>query len=392
MFFNSNGNICVCLALYGTGKDLSHNKLQICTFCRDLKPEFSNFARHLLDVHKHQEEVVLLAKYPKKHSVRRRLISLLRSRGNHQLNMDTLRKKEGMFVPHKRVSPGKSWRVGDFSPCPNCHVWLASRLLWKHQIKCPVLQQSLFERRNSEVPRMSERELALQSDLVAGRICLQASDDLKKEVFVSMKNDVISKVAKGDPLIVALGNLSMKRNIGNKVMRRYNVSSDMRLVARALIVLRELQVEEDAKKNLTWYDAFTPDQYPNIVKAIFAVCCKNLTEAKQGDDDVDLKLPSIAIKLSFDIARLVSIKRTAATWLIVETDNMLGENIRKDTERFMELFKYNWSSDVKDMCAESRRTTLPNMSPPPPPLDEATPPQTHDEDEERQKHLPKGII
>jgi hypothetical protein len=241
---------------------------------------------------------------------------------------------------------------------------------------------------------MSERELALQSDLVAGRICLQASDDLKKEVFVSMKNDVISKVAKGDPLIVALGNLSMKRNIGNKVMRRYNVSSDMRLVARALIELRELQEEEDAKKNLTWYDAFTPDQYPNIVKAIFAVCCKNLTEAKQGDDDVDLKLPSIgnAIKLSFDIARLVSIKRTAATWLIVETDNMLGENIRKDTERFMELFKYNWSSDVKDMCAESRRTTLPNMSPPPPPLDEATPPQTHDEDEERQKHLPKGII
>ena len=209
-----------------------------------------------------------------------------------------------------------------------------------------------------------------------------------------MKNDHISKVARSDPLIVALGNLAMKRHIGNKVMRPYNVSSDMRLVARALIELRELQEEEDAKKNLTWYDAFTPDQYPNIVKAIFAVCCKNLTEAKQGDDDVDLKLPSIdnAIKLSFDIARLVSIKRTAATWLIVETDNMLGENIRKDTERFMELFKYNWSSDVKDMCAESRRTTLPNMSPPPPPLDEATPPQTHDEDEERQKHLPKGII
>ena len=69
----------------GTGKDLSHNKLHICTFCRDLKPQFYNFHRHLLDVHKHQEEVVLLAKYPKKHSVRRRLISLLRIRGNHEL-------------------------------------------------------------------------------------------------------------------------------------------------------------------------------------------------------------------------------------------------------------------------------------------------------------------
>ena len=35
----------------GTGKDLSHNKLHICTFCPDLKPQFYNFHRHLLDVH-----------------------------------------------------------------------------------------------------------------------------------------------------------------------------------------------------------------------------------------------------------------------------------------------------------------------------------------------------
>ena len=193
---------------------------------------------------------------------------------------------------------------------------------------------------------MSERELALQSDLVAGRICLQASDDLKKEVFMSMKNDVISKVAKGDPLIVALGNLSMKRNIGNKVMRRYNVSSDMRLVARCLIELRELQEGEDAQKNLTWYDGLHPDQYDNIVKAVFAVCRENFIEAKQGDDAVDedyLETPSDAIKLSYEIARLCSLKITAS---IAETDR-LGENIRKETKRFMEMFKYNWSTDVK---------------------------------------------
>ena len=329
----------------GTGKDLSHNKLHICTFCPDLKPKFSNFARHLFNVHKMEEEVVLLSKYPSRDSVRMRLISLLRNRGNHQLNMDTLKKKEGMFVPHKRVSPGKSWRMADFSPCPNCHVWLVSRLLWKHQKQCPVLQQSLFERRTSEVPRMSEKELALQSDLVAGRICLQASDDLKKEVFMSMKNDVISKVAKGDPLIVALGNLSMKRNIGNKVMRRYNVSGDMRLVARCLIELRELQEGEDAKKNLTWYDALHSDQYKNIVKAVFAVCRESYNEAEEDDDDVDdLEAPSNAIKLSYFIARLCSVKLTRC---IQEGDKLLSEKTRKETKRFMEMFKYNWSTDVK---------------------------------------------
>ena len=330
----------------GTGKDLSHNKLQICTFCPDLKPKFSNFARHLFDVHKMEDEVVTLSKYPSKHKVRMRLISLLRIRGNHELNMDTLRKKEGMFVPQKRVSPGKSWRVEDFSPCPNCHVWLVSRLLWKHQKQCTVLVQSLFERKRSEMPRVNERELALQSALVAGRICLQASEDLKKEVFVSMKNDVISKVAKGDPLIVALGNLSMKRNIGNKVMRRYNVSSDMRLAARCLIELRELQEGEDAQKNLTWYDGLHPDQYDNIVKAVFAVCRENFNEAEGEDDDDrdDLEAPSNAIKLSYDIARLCNVKVTRC---IVEGDNVLAEKTRKETKRFMEMFKYNWSTDVK---------------------------------------------
>ena len=75
----------------GTAKDLSHNKLHICTFCPDLKPQFYNFHRHLLDVHKHQEEVVVLSKYPKKHSVRRRLISLLRIRGKRMRLISLLR-------------------------------------------------------------------------------------------------------------------------------------------------------------------------------------------------------------------------------------------------------------------------------------------------------------
>ena len=251
---------------------------------------------------------------------------------------------------------------------------------------------------------MSERELILQSDIVAGRICLEASEDLKKEVFVTMKNDHISKVARSDSLIVALGNLAMMRNRVNKVMRTYNVSSDMRLVAHALIELRELQEEDHAKKNLNWYEALTPDQYPNIVKAVFAVCRENFIEAKQGDDAVDedyLETPSDAIKLSYEIARLCSLKITAS---IAETDR-LGENIRKETKRFMEIFNYNWSTDLKNRARHVLRernlnhtvelpdpTTLPNMGPPPPPLDEATPPQTHDADEERQKHLPKGII
>ena len=80
---------------------------------------------------------------------------------------------------------------------------------------------------------------------MAGRVSTEASAELKNEVFPFMKSDWIGKVARSDPLICSLGNLAMKRNIGNKPMRRYNVSSVMRLSARALLELRELQEIED---------------------------------------------------------------------------------------------------------------------------------------------------
>ena len=32
---------------------------------------------------------------------------------------------------------------------------------------------------------------------------------------------------------------------------------------------------------------------------------------------------------------------------IAEGDNVLSEKTRKETKRFMEMFKYNWSTDVK---------------------------------------------
>ena len=214
----------------------------------------------------------------------------------------------------------------------------------------PTASQLPLERRN-------ERELIVHSEIVAGRISTEASVELKNEVFTNMKNDEISRVAISDPLICCLGNASMKRNIGNKFMRRYNVSSDMRLAARCLMALRELQEGEEAQKNLDWYDALIPSQYDNIVLAVFNVCRENVMNPMEEDDDVDtddLEAPSNAntIKLSYDIARLCSIKITQAVNL---DDAELSEKTRKETKRFMEKFKYNWSADVKKRAQHVRR-------------------------------------
>ena len=138
----------------------------------------------------------------------------------------------------------------------------------------------------------------------------------------------------------------MKRNIGAKATRRYTVSSVMRLSARCLMELRDLQPDEEGQKNLTWYDALVPDQYDNIVKAVFAVCRESYFEGleeadREGMDEDDLAAPSNALKLTYDIGRMCSIKVTMA--IDLKNQNQ-GTIERKNVKRFMEKFKFNWST------------------------------------------------
>ena len=99
------------------------------------------------------------------------------------------------------------------------------------------------------------------------------------------------KIARADPLICCLGNLSMKRNIGAKATRRYTVSSVMRLSARCLMELRALQPDEEGQKNFTWYQALVPDQYDNIFAA--KVWSRGWKE-DEGMDEDDFEAPSKA--------------------------------------------------------------------------------------------------
>jgi hypothetical protein len=135
-------------------------------------------------------------------------------------------------------------------------------------------------------------EVASQSDITAGRVDRKASDDLVREVYKIMKNDDISRIAKSDPLIVQAGNGVLMRNIGNKAMRRYYASSVMRLLARLLLELRNLQLDEHAKETLCFSDALTTSQYTS-----FQVCGP-LDIAKKEDNEEDLHAPSSAIKVS----------------------------------------------------------------------------------------------
>jgi hypothetical protein len=66
----------------------------------------------------------------------------------------------------------------------------------------------------------------------------------------------------------------------------------MRLLARLLLELRNLQLDEHAKETLCFSDALTTSQYTS-----FQVCGP-LDIAKKEDNEEDLHAPSSAIKVS----------------------------------------------------------------------------------------------
>jgi hypothetical protein len=115
------------------------------------------------------------------------------------------------------------------------------------------------------------------------------------------------------------------------------------LLARLLMELRKLQVDEDGKENLCFYDALTTSQYTNFVDAVFEVCGP-LDIAEEEDNEEDLQAPSNAIKLSYDILRLCHAKVYQA---MDDPNKERGEAERKKTKRFVERFSQHWYTDVK---------------------------------------------
>ena len=325
----------------------SHNKRIMCPFC--LIPQ-CNFVPHLLGKHRDEPEVQNIIALPPKNEKRQDLIGLLRLRGNHAHNIIVEKEKQGMFLPEGRtVGP---WRLRDFSPCPDCLKWIPTHTLLRHLRVC------LFRKLNPDLSSFPVNNLVFASKLMAGHFSKAASEEMKKEVFPIMRNDKIGGIAKRDEMIVMMGNATLKRNIGNIAMRRYTTSSVMRLLARLLSELRSLQPEESLQNSLTFYAALHPSQYDNFVTAVFRVCKEEaMNEAQEEQEElercervgaveasINMKAPSNAIKLSYDIQKLCCMKVALA---IDDSIKQRGENDRKTTKRFMDKYAAKWEIDVK---------------------------------------------
>ncbi|KAJ8045348.1 N-lysine methyltransferase KMT5A-B [Holothuria leucospilota] len=319
-----------------------YNSRHCCPFCKKL---FTNFSQHVLGK-KHEEEPavieiasikVLRTDSPQekadKEKQRKRLLTILRNRGDNEHNNNVMAKKKGEIILGRRPIEGDDgyFSIDEYGPCPMCLEWLKVQVIPRHQSTCVADK--------GKIHKITKGNLLIQSAVLCGRLQCGASDVMVKEVYPIMRDDEIGKVAKSDPLITALGNQWMRRNLGNKLMRKHYVSAAMRLSSRLLIQLRSMVTPPTG---ISMDDYLDPKFFTDVARAALKVARQDAL------DEENLGAPSNAIKLSFDIKRLTNIKLAKA---IQDGD----QNARQKAKDFLELMAIDWSTKLERITLEERK-------------------------------------
>lgn len=326
-----------------TGKkkksDRVYNSRFSCPFCHQL---FANFSQHVLGKkHEDEEEVININQIKiskddnsktraQKQKERKKLLAMLRNKGAHQHNQRILEKKKGEILLARRDAEER-FTISDYGPCPNCLEWLKLTVITRHQSTCVAKDKS--------GAHMTKGNLLMQSSVISGRVSAKASETMLKEVFPAMRCDEIGLTAQKDPLIIALGNQWLIRNVGNKLMRKYYASAVMRLSSRLLIELRSMVTPSTGTD---MEDYLSPLYFEHVAKAALKV-------ARQDSvDEETLQAPSNAIKLSYDIKRLASIKLANA----IQTSDRVK---REAADDFLQLITIQWSTKLERVLLEERK-------------------------------------
>ena len=305
-----------------TGRE--YDLVHACLYCRKLR---TNIQTHLFNVHSHEQEVKEITKLEKtkeqyssledKKKIEKMIMrqkNILRNKGDNLHNINVCNSKEGELILSRR-------RSGDFDSsvyggCPECGEWMILKDNYtKHRQVCPGA---------SSIPLSSA---IVQAMIFKGEIGQNACKELS-EVFKSMQKDEIGLTAMKDNLILALGEIYFFSNIRNKIKRKNYASFRMRLGARLLILLRKEIDNSEASMS----ECLVVENFDKVVKCALLACEKN--------SDDELKHPSVALKLSDDLNKMVDAKVALAA-------KSRNEVERKEGKLFKSLLGREWHLKVK---------------------------------------------
>nr|XP_023656329.1 uncharacterized protein LOC111838017 isoform X1 [Paramormyrops kingsleyae] len=290
-----------------------------CFLCRT--PQ-TKLARHLKRHKQESADVAKALSCPTGSKERKKLLDILRNRGNFMHNNSVLSKGCGSLKVSRRSRDDKC-RAYEY--CIHCRGMFKRAELWRHMRRCSSKLEETNDHkgRNRVLGVAAVAKASLSRNFTEGAL----------KILNQMKDDETAGIAGNDLTLLQFAQYLFNKLGHNKAHHEY-IQQKILVLSRLLKTLR--------KKSPLWTleDAIKPENLMTVVEAVKEVAGYDANENA-------FKTPSLVMKIGYSLQKASDIVRCNA---IISED----ENLQKSVEAFQVLYKAKWLEYV----SHSARGTL----------------------------------
>ena len=286
-----------------------------CIFCG--KSE-SKIGRHLLSVHKTEMEVQRILSLKKLTKERKRLMEVLRERGNFYHNLKVSKTggqiKVARRPSHDNVDPTL------YLPCIYCYKYVAKKELWRHKQTCAA-----------EPDTISHKKLQFESSLLIHPCDDTVPDAFKKAILKGMRVDEVSNIIKKDKSILRYG-IFLFESQGS--CKKAYLSQKLRIIGRLLKELCRINGKDEPLSHF-----LRPGTFDQCLMAT-----KALSNYSVGNEDApEMQTPSLALKIGHALTNVAGLERGAAA-------RVKDKSTVDDLRSFIDLIETEWSTRISKVA------------------------------------------
>ncbi|XP_017546233.1 uncharacterized protein LOC108423451 isoform X1 [Pygocentrus nattereri] len=220
-------------------------------FCFVCGKAYNKIARHL-KVHKQENfEIASAFKLRKSSKERKRILEVLRNRGNYQHNNMVLSRRTGLIKAIR--TPKDNIDTQKFEYCMYCKGLFMRKELWRHIRRCT-------SNPDRDTPKGTKTKVLGLAAMAQCPHLQHLSEDVKK-VLCGMHQDEVAQVVRNDEYVLRLAQDFFDKNSKAKE-RHVSVRDTVRCIGRFLIVLQK----KSPIRNLA--EAIKPLNFPKVIEAV----------------------------------------------------------------------------------------------------------------------------
>jgi hypothetical protein len=234
-----------------------YDKVNFCTFCGI--GIHSKISRHLLRVHKNEEQILEILLQQKRSKNRINMLNALANEGNFKHNIEALRTGKGQVVVARRSEHKK---VSDYVACEFCKKFQSKRNMWRHSRTCQA-RPDYSQEHQQDNDGKKKRTLAVKGGkALVSHALFEENEDVLIELIGRMRDGDVKEVVVADALIrkeACLRMSSLGRKQDQKEDDIYRVSQAARTLARIVLLARE------TRENTTLDELVVPHNFDLVV-------------------------------------------------------------------------------------------------------------------------------